>query len=230
MIKTIDTIPFNLDIDTIFKRSSMDSSMCDIHQVELLIETALRCGKPKVIIKECLVDAVGKDGTDVRVDSVVFKSRIMRANLTDVDRVVAYIATCGREFDEITISGSDPMVKYLLDTIKGIALQYAIDQLHAHIRSIEGFGSFASMNPGSGDAAIWPIEQQRELFSLFGNVEERIGVHLTESFLMLPNKTVSGIIFPSVVEYHNCQVCHKENCPSRKVPFDPELWKTVEVK
>ncbi|MBC8461851.1 MAG: hypothetical protein H8D67_28105 [Deltaproteobacteria bacterium] len=37
------------------------------------------------------------------------------------------------------------------------------------------------------------IEQQKELFSIFGNVEDLIGVKLTDSYLMIPNKSVSRL-------------------------------------
>lgn len=36
------------------------------------------------------------------------------------------------------------------------------------------------MSPGAGALDNWPIEQQRELFSLLGNVDTMIGVKLTE--------------------------------------------------
>ena len=80
------------------------------------------------------------------------------------------------------------------------------------------------MNPGSGDVDIWPIEQQRELFSLFGDVKALIGVTLTDSFLMIPNKTVSGVFYPTEVDFVTCQLCHRERCPNRRAPFDAHLW------
>jgi hypothetical protein len=84
------------------------------------------------------------------------------------------------------------------------------------------------MSPGSGDVNVWPIEQQRELFELLGDVRGQIGVELTDSFLMVPNKTVSGIHFPAEKDFRTCQVCHRENCPSRGAPFDQELWESIQ--
>ena len=84
------------------------------------------------------------------------------------------------------------------------------------------------MSPGAGDADTWAIEQQRDLFSLFGNVFELIGVELTDSFLMIPNKSVSGILFPTEIDFRSCQVCHRKNCPSRSAPFDRRLWETYQ--
>ena len=84
------------------------------------------------------------------------------------------------------------------------------------------------MRPGSGDATVWPIEQQKMLFDLLGDVRGCIGVRLTDSFLMMPNKTVSGIRVPTEKDFRSCQVCHRENCPSRSAGFDRELWASIQ--
>lgn len=43
----------------------------------------------------------------------------------------------------------------------------------------------------------WPIQEQRKLFEIIGNTKDLIGVELTDSCLMLPIKSVSGIWFPA---------------------------------
>jgi hypothetical protein len=84
------------------------------------------------------------------------------------------------------------------------------------------------MSPGS--LADWPITQQEELFSIFGNVEDLIGVKLTESFLMVPLKSVSGIYFPTEIEFVSCQLCPREVCSGRRAPYDPDLAKKYREK
>ena len=87
------------------------------------------------------------------------------------------------------------------------------------------------MSPGSGDADIWPLQQQRELFTLLGGVDEvtrQIGVELTDALLMVPTKTVSGIRFPTETDFRSCQVCHRPACPSRGAPFDKQLWDLIQ--
>jgi hypothetical protein len=53
-------------------------------------------------------------------------------------------------------------------------------------------------------------------------------VELTDSFLMIPNKTVSGIYFPTERDFRTCQVCHREKCPNRRAPFDQTLWESIQ--
>ncbi|MFQ5997134.1 MAG: vitamin B12 dependent-methionine synthase activation domain-containing protein [Dehalococcoidales bacterium] len=88
------------------------------------------------------------------------------------------------------------------------------------------------MSPGSGAADVWPLQQQKELFSLFGGrakVEELIGVRLTDKYLMIPIKSVSGIFFPTQTEFTTCQLCPREACIRRRAPHDPELVKKYQM-
>jgi predicted transcriptional regulator len=78
------------------------------------------------------------------------------------------------------------------------------------------------MNPGS--LTDWPLREQRALFSLLGDVQATVGVELTNSLLMVPTKSVSGIFFPAEESFASCQLCPREACPNRRAPYDPELY------
>lgn len=69
--------------------------------------------------------------------------------------------------------------------------------------------------------ADWSITEQRALFDLLGDVDGLLGVRLTENFLMLPRKSVSGLLFPSDRPFVSCRLCDKSDCPGRQVPYDP---------
>ena len=97
-----------------------------------------------------------------------------------------------------------------------------------HLERMYALGKTSMMNPGSGDATVWRIEQQRELFSLLGDVEGQIGVRLTESCLMIPNKSLSGIRFAKEIDFRSCQVCHRKDCPSRTAEFDAAMWEAIQ--
>jgi hypothetical protein len=115
-----------------------------------------------------------------------------------------------------------------LDTVKALVLGACRRALDGHLTRRFALGKTVTMSPGSGDATLWPIEQQRELFSLLGDVRGRIGVELTESFLMVPNKTVSGLRFATEVDFRSCQLCRREDCPGRSAAFDEGLWHSYE--
>ena len=79
---------------------------------------------------------------------------------------------------------------------------------------------------GSGDADVWPLGEQTKLFGqlLEGRVTESIDVKLTDSLLMLPYKSSSGVLFAAEHDFETCRLCHRKNCPNRRAAFDEELW------
>jgi len=184
-----------------------------------LLEIARPRANPKAVYEISYVENKNKDSLDI--GGVSFTSRVLRVNLDKIERVFPYVATCGRELDEIAVPTGDFMRSYCLDVIREMALHAAISYLENFLKRNYVLGQLSRMNPGSLDS--WPVTQQRELFSIFGNVEDLIGVKLTESCLMIPVKSVSGIFFPTEVRFESCQLCQREACSGRRAPYDPEL-------
>ncbi|HSP90150.1 MAG TPA: vitamin B12 dependent-methionine synthase activation domain-containing protein, partial [Vicinamibacterales bacterium] len=161
------------------------------------------------------------------LNGVRLTSRVLRRNLDAVERVFPYVATCGTEADAVAAPGGDLVQALWLWTIKDRLLAAARHHLRDHLATRYRMTHSATMHPGSGDADVWPIEQQEALFSVFGDVESLIGVRLTDSMLMIPTMSVSGIVFPTETEFASCQVCHREGCPRRTAPFDEAVWQEV---
>ena len=111
--------------------------------------------------------------------------------------------------------------------LKGTLLQTSIQYLGEHLAQRHKVSNLSSMNPGSGDASVWPFEQQRELFSMCGDVEKLIGVKLTKSLVLVPDMSVAGILFPTETTFKSCQLCHRENCYLRRASFNRELWESI---
>ena len=161
------------------------------------------------------------------IAGVTFTSHVLSENLAEVERVFPYVATCGRELDGVALPTGDVLVQFWWDAIKAEILAAARAHLLAHLTDRFRLGQTARMSPGSGEADVWPIEQQRLLFALLGGVTPFIGVILTDSCLMIPNKTVSGILFPTEHDFRTCQVCHRDPCQNRKAPFDAAVWRSL---
>lgn len=144
------------------------------------------------------------------------------------ERVFPFVVTCGREIDQAALPETDLLKKYWWDLIKEELLRVARQHLANHLERRFRLSKTSSMHPGSGDVGVWPIEQQRELFMLLGDIPEQIGVELTDTYLMIPNKTVSGICFPTEVDFRSCQVCRRTVCPNRAAAFDQALWDSIQ--
>ena len=225
-MEVFDSIPVRLDAEEILERlhiRKQNKYMEGI--VQELIEIVRPVAKPKAIYEVSYVDNKSEDS--LCMDGVKFTSHVLRVNLDKVGRVFPYVATCGRELDEITLPPDDFMKQYCLDVIKEMVLHTALRYLDDCLVRDYALGQVSQMNPGSlGD---WPITQQKELFSIFGNVEDFIGVKLTESYLMLPVKSVSGIYFPTEIRFESCQLCPREVCSGRRAPYNLNLVKKYKM-
>jgi len=226
VIETLAHIPVELDTPTLLRRAGVDPNGEDAAEFTALVQETLRVARPKALYRESFVD--GRSDEGVIIDGVPFTSRTLRTNLAEVQRVFPFVATCGRELDQIPREADDFLKQFWLDVIKGAVLGLARDFLTEHLTRRYALGKTATMGPGSGDATVWPIEQQAPLFRLLGDVRERIGVELTDTHLMIPNKTVSGVRFPTEIDFRTCQLCHREVCPSRAAPFAAELWESMQ--
>jgi len=226
MIEAITDIPFELDIKALLKQVHIEPGGDYAKEFASMVNEVQVVAKPKTLYKVSFIEEKGEES--VTIDDVKFTSHALRRNLDKIERIFPYVATCGKEVDEIRIVQSDILKEFWLDTIKeallGVSGKYLCDILDQKYK----LGKTSSMSPGSGDVTVWPIEQQRELFSLFGDVEDLIGVKLTKSYLMLPTKSVSGIHFPTEIDFQSCQLCHRKNCVGRSAPFNQELWNSVQ--
>ncbi len=219
-MKVLDTIPFTIEAAEVIRQAHLAEAGEEIAgQVRELVDTAEQVGRPKAVYEVCYVE--NKHECAVDVGGVTFTSRVLRANLDAVERIFVYVATCGTELNQISPPSSDILLGYCLDLIKEQALAAAMCHLNQYLKRKYALHKTAGMNPGSLED--WPITEQSKLFAIFGDVEQLIGVKLTESCLMIPNKSLSGITFPTEVTFASCQLCPREVCVNRSTPFDAEL-------
>jgi uncharacterized protein YfkK (UPF0435 family) len=222
---SIRDIPFNINSDQLSETLHIELGTKLSKKFQELVSMVQEIGKPKALYKVSFID--NKDSDSVTIDDVTFTSLALRKNLDSVNRVFPYIATCGTEVDEIVTENGDLEKKVWLYYIKLNLLQTSIQYLIEQIKRRYKVSDLSTMNPGSGDASVWPIEQLKDLFSMFTNVESLTGVRLTESLVMVPDMSVTGILFTSETSFQSCQLCHRANCPIRRAPFSKELWESI---
>lgn len=157
----------------------------------------------------------------VTIADQVFTGKALVA-LDDVHRVFPYIASCGNQMETFDCGSLDMIASYWLEELKLQALMQARETLVAYVKETYLLHQVRSLNPGSGNTDIWPVEENRGIFSLLESGNPA-GVRLTESSLMIPTKSVSGLLFSSEKDYESCAYCERENCPDRRVPFMQKL-------
>ena len=221
-MEVLDNVPIRLNSEEVLKRLQLHEKNEYLEKtVQELVEVVLPVVRPKAVYEVSYVDSKTDDSLDI--GGVRFTSRILRLNLDKIERVFPFVATCGRELDEVTFPSNELMKNYCLDQIKWTVLCSACSYLEDYIRTKYALGQLSHMEPGALES--WPITQQKELLSIFGNVEDLIGVKLTEEFLMIPVKSMSGIFFSTEIRFESCQLCLRRGCIGRRAPYDPDVAK-----
>jgi hypothetical protein len=218
MLEILSHIPFYFDFPQFCDRIHIDRYPESRPQVEELVDRSLTQIKPKAVYKICYIDARLDDA--IKINPIEFHGKMLTKTLQNTERVFAYVATCGHELDEGQAAVDDFFVRFWFDTLKEMALECAISYLENHIKKQFSIPQLSSINPGSGEQEFWPIEQQKDLFALIGDVDTLIGVQLTDSCLMVPNKTVSGLFFASDHPFVTCEFCSRADCPRRRAPHN----------
>jgi hypothetical protein len=225
-VETLTEIPLAVDAAALMRQAHVEPGSDDAEELRALVNAAMEVGQPKAAYTQSFVER--RNGDTLEIGGVSFTSRTLSKNLQSTERIFPLVASCGHEMDDARPARGDMLKEFWWDLIKTELLSTANRHLNDHLHRRFRLGKTAIMRPGSGDASVWPIEQQRGLFALLGDVEQAIGVRLTNSFLMVPNKTTSGILFPTEVDFRSCEVCHRENCPSRIAAFNKQLWDEIQ--
>lgn len=147
--------------------------------------------------------------------------RIISRQLRGSAAFAFFVATAGEEFEQFQqrLGKENDMVKvFVADSIGSIIAEKAADLMEESLQKcIDGYG-WHHTNRFSPGYCGWHVSQQQMLFPMFGT-DRPCGVRLTESSLMMPIKSVSGVIGlgPEVrkLEY-SCGLCDFKDCYKRK--------------
>lgn len=178
-----------------------------------LMEEADRFAEPLVWFGVCPVEGEGL------VNGVSTGSQLVEERLKEKRRAFPYIATCGPMLEKWAETYQhDYLLGFWADEIKKKFLNQVAVAFRAHLKEhYRTAGHLAALNPGSLKG--WPISGQEALFQMLGGpdfVRETIGVTYSDSYLMFPTKTISGVAFESETFFENCQYCPLEKCPNRR--------------
>jgi hypothetical protein len=221
-MEIVENIPVSLDPEDIARRLRVDPTRPGFAVVSEVVGLARSLIHLKAVYDISYIGV--KDRETVEIGGVVFRSRVLRNNLDRAQKVFPFIITIGPELEMTAASLGDLLRQYYLEEIANIVLEQAGDWLAEELAKRWGFPGLSCMSPGSLED--WPITEQPKLFFLFGDTKKFVGVKLTDSLLMVPRKSISGILFPSEEGFISCRLCPRENCPSRKANYDEEAAKS----
>ena len=214
------SIPFEPTLAETMTMLKIDPEMED--EFRDVYEECISVACPKAVF--CLVSVYQEQNQTV-IGEERFLSRIMQVNMQKVGRAFPYAVSCGRELNELAQSKTDPLERWWVDCFSQYAMRAVDKEMTRVLTETYRLGHTARMNPGS--LPDFPITCQRALFRLLDSGTSQIGLELTSSCLMLPYKSVSGIAYETDAIYENCMLCPRENCPTRRAPYDAAMGLTT---
>ncbi|MDX1701367.1 MAG: vitamin B12 dependent-methionine synthase activation domain-containing protein, partial [Melioribacteraceae bacterium] len=148
-------------------------------------------------------------------------NKIIATQLKGIEGLVIFTATLGRKYDEWfkgLFNSNHPLEGYIADMIGSVAVESAVDILQERINNRLTELKLGCSNRYSPGYCNWSVSEQKKLFSFLP--DNFCNIELTESSLMIPIKSVSGIIGYGkdvVKKDYACKICTQENCYLNKL-------------
>ena len=202
------------DLEAIGRKLRTRSSPKAANLIEKLSIEAQTVARPRAGAKLSHINLIDKD--KVEVDQVVLTSPLLVEKVDGLSRIFPYVVTEGQEMANWSNSYSG-MDRIFANAFQHDSLRQVTAMLEKEIMEKYGITQVSAMNPGS--LSVWAITQQKPLFQILGSLPEKLGVSLLPTFMMKPEHSGSGIFFQTDKKFFNCQLCPREDCPNRKVPY-----------
>jgi len=219
----IDNLPVEIDLETLLKLAGYSDERPApkrlVTVAERVIEQARTLAHPRAVY-EVHETAHAADGA-VLLGKGRFTGKILNRVLEGSDLAAVYAVTLGPELDAEAsryAAGGDVLSSVLLDTVGTLVLAKASIAFVGRVFEAQAAprGCVVTLPFGPGQCR-WDLSEQRVLFDLIKPT--RIGIALTDTFLMIPKKSVSGILgigkSDEVFTSSPCQLCHRKDCPGR---------------
>jgi len=178
-------------------------------------------------LRECLEEAGSSASPAVasvrkKIGDIGLTGSIVSSYMKAATDAHIFLATLGGRIEEAAsrrMAEGEHLRGYLLDRIGSFAVESLAESVEAKLRrdyAAKGLSVSMRFSPGYCD---WPIEEQAKLSSLLDF--QKAGVRLTESFMMVPRKSISAMvgIGPKGVFSKTrspCGTCEKWDCDHRR--------------
>ena len=169
------------------------------------------------------VQTVSKDGVELE-GSLRLKSSKLARTLNGCKEVVCFLGTIGTRIEKeiVRLMGQRRLSDaYVLDVMGSAIAENMVTQFYQGMKKLHKTDNKTvtlRFSPGYCD---WPVTEQKPLFRLLD--AKAVGVQLTDSCLMQPRKSISGVfgIYPhhdgsTRKIYNPCLECRKKDCQARR--------------
>jgi len=157
----------------------------------------------------------GRDSISINSHSF-HTGKIVTGFINESEHFLLFIVTAGKGIElqsKKFLQGNDPLLGYIFDVLGSLTVESALDKFLKNTEADFLQTGLKTTNPYSPGYCGWPVSDQQKLFSLFD--EENCGITLSESCLMDPIKSISGIIGIGAnitKQPYSCTICDSKNC------------------
>lgn len=188
------------------------------HVFHLVKDSAEIVGGYRIV--DCLSVDVPQT-TLVCADGTLTPGKRICAYMKGATQLALFICTAGQMFTDISHayqSNNDFLEAFVVESIGSATVENAMDRIQLSLKTDMAAKGYQTTNRYSPGYCDWPLVGQKALFSMIG--KHGTGISLTDSCLMQPIKSVSGIIgIGREVKEHpyGCAICGSKTCVYRKI-------------
>jgi hypothetical protein len=218
-----DPSSIDLSIDEIAEESGYAGGSVPDYFRDLIAESIAKCkaiSTPACGYRLLPVNRESTTSERIAIGEIYFNcQKIVSASLKNAEMLMLFTCTIGSEMETIAsryFEEGDAVKGHFTDVVASAAVESVTDLLHNHIAEIMKMQQLAITNRFSPGYCGWPVSEQKTLFSFFP--EGLCGITITDSSLMLPKKSTSGIIGIGAAvnrEPYTCNKCTQKECTYR---------------
>lgn len=153
----------------------------------------------------------------ININSHCFNTgKIVTSFIRESEHFLFFIVTAGKGIElesQRFLHGTEPLLGYIYDVIGSLTVETALEKFLYKIEEDFIKTELKTTNPYSPGYCGWPISDQTKLFALFS--DKNCGIRLSETCLMDPIKSISGIIGIGKnikKQPYSCAICDAKNC------------------
>ncbi len=154
---------------------------------------------------------------EIEIEGTRFQTgKIIRNMLRGAEEYAFFVVTAGPEPESLArelIDSGEYLEGYIVDLIGSGIVESVASQVHQHISDLATSRGKKVTNRYSPGHCSWDVSEQQKLFRLLP--DGCCGISLSDSSLMSPIKSVSGIVgIGKAVRFkeYTCEICSMKDC------------------
>jgi hypothetical protein len=209
-MKLLRDVPIIYDKDKIISELHLETFRNGEVYMKMLHSLIKECEslvEPKIGFDTLKVNEIRKDSLLLE-NGEVLNCSILAEKICCKSGLVPYVVTIGGRLEQKVsqLGIKDMLQSFILDMLGN----YTVRQIRKHLQDLiskERGYTVSSFTPG--DTVEWRLEELVKIVRILGedDLKKQVGITLTSSFMMIPRKSICGVMAQTEEEFINCRIC-----------------------